>query len=213
MGMPWGDIIGAAASIGTGLLSQKGAEERNVAQIAASREQMAFQERMSNTAHQREIKDLRLAGLNPILSAKYGGASTPSGAQPNIEDEIAPAIASAQQARRLHVEIANVREETKVKKETQKTQRAEQKLKESQFYQTEVDAMLKLRQAKFVDSNTALNILQQKAAVYKLPQLKKEAQMYEGKYGELLRWAEKLNPLTGSAKSLGLSTPRTHIIR
>jgi len=39
-----------------------------------------FQRDMANTAHQREVKDLRQAGLNPILSAKHGGAATPSGA-------------------------------------------------------------------------------------------------------------------------------------
>lgn len=52
--------------------------------LHTANKQMKFQEMMSNTAHQREVRDLIAAGLNPILSAKYGGASTPPGAGMNV---------------------------------------------------------------------------------------------------------------------------------
>lgn len=79
-------LIGGAFGLGSSALGIFGANRRNEQQIDAALQTQQFQERMSNTAHQREVADLRAAGLNPILSAKYGGSSSPAGVMPNLEN-------------------------------------------------------------------------------------------------------------------------------
>lgn len=56
--------------------NQSAANQFNAEQAQLNRE---FQANMSNTAHQREVADLKAAGLNPVLSAGGSGASSPSG--------------------------------------------------------------------------------------------------------------------------------------
>jgi len=94
--MAWAAIAPAVIS---GVASLVGGERAN-----RSRQNMA------DNAHQREVEDLRKAGLNPILSGTGGAGS----AVAQVEDAIGPAVNSALTQRVVAQELANMRSQQRL---------------------------------------------------------------------------------------------------
>lgn len=113
------DVLTGGLSLFSGIMNNQMAGQRqneqqnfNAQQAAVNRE---WQERMSNTSHQREAADLEAAGLNRILSVGKGastpGGSTASSTAAPVHDALGPAVTTAMAHARLGQELENMKSE------------------------------------------------------------------------------------------------------
>ncbi len=105
--MPIHSNLGGAAALQAG-----GNLVTSALQVREAKRNRAFQERMSSTAYQRSMTDMRLAGLNPILAYAKGGASTPGGATAQVTNPMGGVVSSAVQTNRVMAEIENIEANT-----------------------------------------------------------------------------------------------------
>lgn len=96
----------AGSVIGAGL-SFLGGQKANASNRKIMREQMAFQERMSNTAITRRSADLRNAGLNPILAVGQP-ASSPAGASAVMKNSAKDGVDSFNQTKQAIAQLRAV---------------------------------------------------------------------------------------------------------
>lgn len=128
MSFGWAEAANSLVQLGSAWMQADAQTDINNQQLQFARENRDWQERMANTAHQREVQDLQAAGLNPILSVSRGGAVTPSGAStPDLKNPYAGLTSTASEllriwneTRKVDSDIASAEQDRRIKTTAEK---------------------------------------------------------------------------------------------
>jgi hypothetical protein len=199
-----GGWIGAAIGAAAGLI---GASRQARASRSAANTQMAFQEEMSSTAHQRQVDDLRAAGLNPILSAKLGGASSPVGAQPaqipNIGQAMVEGATTAQQTANLQEQEALIRYDAQ-----RMFEEAKRAFHSRQGQEWITQKERELARMAVYDADRAE--LQVKIFEEQLKEAKRQGEISGTEFGQYLKWIREVREsVFGGGASFGANISKT----
>lgn len=165
-------------SAGASVLGLAGGLWSNQQNLAESKRARQWSERMSGSAYQRAVADMKLAGLNPLLAYSQGGASTPGASTATVDDVVSPAVSSAQHARRLSEELQVMRGQRAVQLATQNDLYASQQLK----YAQRDEALART-------ANTSVNTALEAA---RLPAAEAAARAAGGRFGTTTAYLQRL---------------------